>query len=237
MATQAVSGYKLLEVLGEGPRATVYKARDPNSRTLVAVKVFHNLETSPAVELRRLQHPNVAAVLDVGRSDSQGFAVSEYLPGGTLKEHLRSMRSVGDVFPPDQILAYAEQIASALMYAHTQGIAHGSVKPENVMFSEDGTLKLTDFSGGDNPSSDIEAFGKLLYELTTGQLPFPGAASPAGAVFRKDLPQAFCQFVMRLLDRERSDHYIDLRSALADLKSLSSAQSITPLPSTMVGGS
>ena len=128
MATQAVSGYKVLEVLGEGPRATVYKARDPKTRSLVAVKLFHSLENDDAPDLPRLQHPHLARVLDCGITNSQVFVVSEYLPGGTLKDHIRSMQSVGDLFPPDKILAYAEQIADALIYAYAQGRSHGNVK-------------------------------------------------------------------------------------------------------------
>src|SRR5262245_25448274 len=115
MAMQVVSGYKLLEVLGEGPRATVYKALDIKSRSLVALKLFHSPEIENAGDLPRLQHPHVATILDVGRSNLQVFAVSEFLPGGTLKDQIRSMHSVGDVLPADQVLAYAEEIAEALI--------------------------------------------------------------------------------------------------------------------------
>src|SRR5262249_45755830 len=98
MAIQAVSGDEILEIIGVGPRGTVYKARDATSQNLVAIKVFHSLQIA---DIPRLQHPHIAAIVDVGRTDSEVFAVSEYLPGGTLKQHLLSMQSVGDVFPPD----------------------------------------------------------------------------------------------------------------------------------------
>jgi len=114
MAMQAIFGYKLVEVLGEGPRATVYKAEHPKSQSWVAVKLFHTLEIENAGKLLLLKHPHIATFFDAGRTSSQAFAVAEYLSGGTLKEHIRSMHAVGDAFPPDQILAYAEQIADAL---------------------------------------------------------------------------------------------------------------------------
>lgn len=170
MAIQAVSGYEILEILGEGPQATVYKARDPKSRSLVAIKLFHNLQRA---DVPRLQHPHIAAMLDVGRTDSELFAVTEYLPGGTLKQHLLSMQSVGDAFPPDQILVYAEQIAEALTYAHSQGVAHGNLRAENVMFGEDGTLKVTDFNAGSDTSPDIEGFGRLLLKWRVDECRFP----------------------------------------------------------------
>src|SRR5689334_19054197 len=118
MAMQAISGYRVVEVLGEGPWATVYKARDPKSQSWVAVKLFHAGQIENAGKLLPLKHPHIASVFDIGQTDSQAFVVMEYLSGSTLKEHIRSMQSVGDTFPVDQILVYAEQIAGALMHAH-----------------------------------------------------------------------------------------------------------------------
>jgi serine/threonine protein kinase/tetratricopeptide (TPR) repeat protein len=227
MAKEAISGYEIVEILGEGPRSTVYKARDLKSRSWVAVKFFHTFQTGNRENLLRLKHPNVAAVYDFGRTDSQSFAVMEYLSGGRLKDHIRSMRDVGDVFPLDQVLTYTRQVADALMYAHDLGLAHGNVKTDNVMFGEDGTARLTDFFAGMNMSfeagrsADLEGYGKLLYETATGQLPFPGVAVAPVESFRKDLPAAFVEIVRRLLDRERQDCYKDFRSIVSDLHSLS----------------
>src|SRR5262245_24860625 len=107
---QAISGYEIDEVLGEGPRGIVYKARDPKTGTRVALKLFHTLEIADAGSLLQLRHPNIATVFEVGRTDSQTFVVIEYLSGRALKDHIRSMQSVGDVFPPEQILDYAQKI-------------------------------------------------------------------------------------------------------------------------------
>jgi eukaryotic-like serine/threonine-protein kinase len=224
MGIQTFSGYELLEVLGEGPRGTVYKALDPRTRRCVALKLFHSLEIESAGSLPALNHPHIAHFLDDGRAESQPFTVTEYLPGGTLKDHIRSLQSVGDAFPSDQILAYAEQIAGALTYVHEQGINHGNLKAENVMFSETGVLKLTDFSPKSDTNADLSSFGHLLYELATGQPAFPGLARSPIEMFRDDLPAPFIQIVSRLLDRERPDRYGDFRSVAADLKSISALQ-------------
>jgi serine/threonine protein kinase/Tfp pilus assembly protein PilF/TolB-like protein len=204
----------------------VYKARDPGSQSWVAVKLFHEVDVSDARKPLLLKHTHVAAIFDVGLTGSQTFVVTEYLSGGTLKDHIRSLHSVGDAFPPEQILAYAEQIAGALMYAHDQGVPHGNVKAENVMFGDDGTLKLTDFNARSSEAADLEALGKLLFEMATGQLPFPGGARPIEG-FRTDLPVTFTRIVTCLLDRDRPDSYKDFRSVMADLTSISASKTVT----------
>jgi serine/threonine protein kinase/tetratricopeptide (TPR) repeat protein len=233
MAIEAISGYELLEVLGDGPRGTVYKARDGKSGRWVTVKVLHAIEPEGAGNLLALNHAHIATLFDIGSVGSQRFVVSEYLPGGTLKDHIRSLESVGDFLPFEQILAYAGQIADALVYAQRQGILHGNLKSENVMFGEDGILKLTDFSGRSasslevTPIVDLAAFGTLLYEMATGKVLFPGSTILPFDRFRKDLPATFTQMVSRILDRDRPDRYLDLLSILADLSPVSSSETVT----------
>ena len=227
MAIQAISGYRLVEVIGEGPRATVYKARDPSSQSWVAVKLFHAAQIENAGNLLLLKHPHIATVFEVGQTNSQAFVVTEYLSGGTLKEHIRSMQSVGDAFPPDQILAYAEEIARALMHAHDEGISHGNLKTENVMFNDDDALKLTDFSATDDIAPDLEAFGKILYEMVAGRLPLALATARPIEVLRNDLPAAFIQVLNRLIDHERQDSYTNMRSVVADLKTVALSETLT----------
>src|SRR5438034_10756168 len=117
MAIQVISGYELVEVLGQGPRATVYKAWDPRSRSWVAVKLFDVPKIENAGKLLLLKHPHIATVFAVGQPSSQPFLVTEYLSGAALKEHIRSMHSLGDAVLPEQILAYAEQTPHARIHA------------------------------------------------------------------------------------------------------------------------
>src|SRR6476619_3330637 len=161
MAMQSISGYEIDEVLGEGPRGIVYKARDPKSGNRVALKLFHTLEIADAGSLLQLTHPHIATLYEIGRTESQSFAVVEYLSGGALKDHIRSMQSVGDVFPPEQILDYAQKIADALIYAADHGVSNSNLKSENVMFSEDGAPKLTDLISTPGESSvTLDAFAR-----------------------------------------------------------------------------
>src|SRR5262249_24852283 len=168
MAIHSISGYQLEEVLGQGPHGTVYKARGGTPESRVAVKLFDMAaEIDYGGKLLRLTHPHIALVLEIKPTGPTPFAVTEYLSGGTLKEHIRSTTSVGEVFPFLQVLAYAEQIGAALKHAHAGGIVHGNLKPENVMFDSNGVLKLTDFATANATSSDLVGFGRIVYEMLT----------------------------------------------------------------------
>src|SRR5262249_39744920 len=111
-------------------------------------------------------------------------------------------------------------------------------KAENVMFSEDGSLKLTDISIETQADSeptmmpDLEAFGRLLHEIATGQSPLSAIAPPSIEVFRQDLPPAFIKLVARLLKHDQTNSYRDFRSVLADLDSASVLET-TRLVATM----
>src|SRR5262245_4941053 len=232
MARQTISGYEIEEVLGEGPRGIVYKARDPKSGNRVALKLFHTVEVSDAGSLPQLSHPHIATLYEIGRAESQSFVVVEYLSGGALKDHIRSMQSVGDVFPPEQILDYAQKIAEALIYAAEHGVSNGNLKSENVMFSDDGAPKLTDLvSTPSESSSTLDAFARLLYEMATGRIPLPGMAVPPVDTDRTDLPSAFGQLVNQLLSRDRPDRYKELRNVLRDLRAVYPSQATTRMRS------
>jgi basic membrane protein A len=148
----AFGRYHLIQQLGEGGMATVYKAFDTRLERDVAVKILRTEQFSPAQleqvlqrfdreakSLGKLSHSNIVSVLDYGEHESVPYLVMEYLPGGTLKQKL------GTPLPWQDAVRILIPVARALAYAHLRGIIHRDVKPANVLLKEDGTPILTDF--------------------------------------------------------------------------------------------
>ena len=151
---QVVSHYQVVEKLGEGGMGVVYKAVDNTLGRVVALK-FLSAERMNVEELARfegearaisaLNHPHIATIYEFGQCDTNRFLVLEYLPGGTLGALLHRLYSSGDKLRFETILNYSMQIAEGLAHAHRHGIIHRDVKCDNVMLTEEGTLKITDF--------------------------------------------------------------------------------------------
>ena len=149
MIGTTVSHYEILEKLGEGGMGVVYKARDLKLHRFVALKFLPRKPTVTQEELGRFQqearaisalnHPAIATIYDVDETSGDQFLVLEYLPGGTLKSHLRDLQSSGRELSIAQILDYGVQIAEGLAHAHRNGIVHPDMKTENLRYSE-GTL-------------------------------------------------------------------------------------------------
>ncbi len=149
---QTLGRYHILEQLGEGGMATVYKAYDTRLETDVAVKVIRTDNILPstlertlkrfereAKALARLTHPNIVKVTDYGEHEGKPYLVMVYLPGGTLKQKLGkpvSWREAARLLLP---------IARALDFAHRQNMIHRDVKPSNILITADGEPMLTDF--------------------------------------------------------------------------------------------
>ncbi|QWC86744.1 Stk1 family PASTA domain-containing Ser/Thr kinase [Nocardioidaceae bacterium] len=137
--------------IARGGMATVYEGLDLRLDRPVAIKVMHAGLADDADYVRRfnrearsaarLVHPNVVAVFDQGEDDGTLFLVMEYVPGRTLRDLIRSQGAQS----PKQALALAEPVLSALAAAHRAGVVHRDVKPENVLISDDGQLKVADF--------------------------------------------------------------------------------------------
>jgi tRNA A-37 threonylcarbamoyl transferase component Bud32 len=160
---QSIGRYHILEQLGEGGMATVFKAYDTRLERDVAIKVIRNdafpsREMEPILKrfdrearaLSRLTHPNIVGVIDFGDYDGKPYLVMEYLPGGTLKERL------GRPIHWQEAARMLLPVARALQHAHQMGIIHRDVKPSNILITLSGEPMLTDFGiakileGGEN---------------------------------------------------------------------------------------
>ena len=149
MIGQSIGRYHVLEKLGEGGMATVYRAFDTRLDRDVALKVIQPIrQQSPeflkrfereAKALAQLAHPNIVSIHDYGEQDGMPYLVMEYTPGGTLKQ------SLGELMPWPQACRLLAPIARALHYAHQQKIVHRDIKPSNILITASGDPKLSDF--------------------------------------------------------------------------------------------
>ncbi|MGB9724679.1 MAG: serine/threonine-protein kinase, partial [Chloroflexia bacterium] len=153
---QSVGRYHIVEQLGEGGMATVYKAYDTRLEREVALKVIRRGAFPPeqlerilrrfereAKALARLTHPNIVGLIDYGEYEGSPYLVMEYLPGGTLKKLLEAR--AGRPLPWEEAVRLLLPIARALHFAHRQGFIHRDVKPSNILITESGEPMLSDF--------------------------------------------------------------------------------------------
>mgnify|MGYP004525617681 FL=1 len=165
--------YELLEVIGTGGMAVVYKARCHRLNRLVAVKVLKD-EFSGDEEFQRrfraegeavamLSHPNIVQVFDVSASDNAYYIVMELIDGISLKQYME----VKGILNWKETLHFATQIAKGLEHAHSRGIVHRDIKPHNVMVLKNGSVKVMDFGIAQvmNKSNTLtkEALGSVHY--------------------------------------------------------------------------
>lgn len=151
---QSLGRYHIIERLGEGGMATVYKAFDTRLEREVAVKVIRTDQLAPAIldralkrfeieakSVARLDHSNIVKVMDYGDFNGNPYLVMEYLPGGTLKQYLKEHGRLSWQQSAKIILAIAE----SLSYAHSQNIIHRDIKPSNILLGTDLRPILSDF--------------------------------------------------------------------------------------------
>ena len=211
MIQRVLSGrYELEEKIGSGGMAEVYKAHDRLLARPVAIKILHAEYRSDmefierfhreAKSAAKLSHPNIVSIYDVGVAGDDHFIVMEYVQSSTLKKKMQ------DEGPLDLLTAtsIAKDIASGLTHAHANNIVHCDIKPHNILMTEDGHAKITDFGiaravtestltyggnvigsvhyfspeqargGAITPKSDVYSLGIVLYEMLTNKLPFTG---------------------------------------------------------------
>lgn len=141
--------YELLEILGRGGMAVVYRARQPSLGRDVAVKVLHDyLDPQAGARFERearavarLQHPNILPVYDYGEDEGRRYFVTQYIPQGRTLAHLL----IGGPLDPAQALGLADRLLDALAYAHRSGVVHRDIKPANIMLPQSDWPLLADF--------------------------------------------------------------------------------------------
>ena len=178
MIGRVIGEYEIVQRVGEGGMGTVYKAWDRKFDRLVAIKVLSprpGAEPQQLVRFERearlasaLHHPHIATIHDRGEVDGQPFLVLEFIAGGTLRDWIAGHTSEGRAVPILDGLRIAIEIAKGLQHAHRQGVIHRDLKTDNLMLTEHGIVKITDFGLArvlldEHPTGDEETVGTIAY--------------------------------------------------------------------------
>ncbi|MFF0542279.1 Stk1 family PASTA domain-containing Ser/Thr kinase [Nocardia thailandica] len=260
--------YRIDAPIARGGMSMVFRGTDTRLDRPVAIKVmdpkfagdpqFLTRFEFEARAVAKLKHPGLVAVYDQGVDGEYPFLIMELVEGGTLRELLRERGPM----PPHAVRAVAEPVLRAIGTAHDAGLVHRDVKPENVLISDAGEVKIADFglvravaaanttsasvilgtaaylspeqvtTGTADARSDVYAFGILVFELLTGQVPFTGDNSlsvayqrvendvPPPSRFIGGVPPEFDELVARATARDPEKRYADAHQMAAALQSI-----------------
>ncbi len=211
--------YRIEKIIGIGGMAVVFEAEDTVMHRKVAVKMLKEEINNDAQSVKRfineskavsmLSHPNIVSIYDVSVKDNLKYIVMEHVEGITLKNYINTKKVLGT----NEVISYSEQILRALEHAHSKGVIHRDIKPQNIMLLKNGQIKVADFgiaklpnaetvtmtdkaigtvfyispeqaSGKKiDPRSDLYSLGAVMYEMATGNLPFT-ADSPVSVALK-----------------------------------------------------
>src|SRR5882672_1879919 len=251
--------YRIRGVLGHGGMGTVFDAIDeyrldlPTSGQRIAIKVLHTAVTQREdllAELQRefqhlqlLSHPNIVRVHEFDRDDDNAFFTMESLIGALLNHVLDSRNAVA--LPRPYALAVMRDVGAALAHAHSRGVAHGDINPQNIFITNDGEVRVLDFGASrkldQHPDArdDLFAFACVTYLLLSGRHPFPGrtAAEARARRVHPPRPPALTGRQWRVLREglrwERDRRPADVQKWLDRFGLAAAAPRLPPLPALM----
>jgi beta-lactam-binding protein with PASTA domain/tRNA A-37 threonylcarbamoyl transferase component Bud32 len=269
--------YRVTERIGTGGMADVYKAVDETLGRTVAVKVMHTRYADDPDFVQRfrheasaaanLSHPSIVNIYDYGVEDGTYYIVMELVRGTDLKAVVKEQGALD----PVKVAEYGVQVCSALTVAHGYGIIHRDIKPQNIVLTPDGTIKVMDFGiaravDSDStqtgsvlgtaqyvspeqaqgrklgPESDLYSLGVVLYELSTGKLPFEGDTPvsvalkhvndlpPHPRTINPKIPPALEAVIMKAMQKDPAQRYRSADEMRDDLQRVVAGRAVSAQP-------